>query len=148
MTTLPVVLTALTELAKATLGADWQVINGPVRSITVTKERMLLIGDEPVSGRRDLDSMSLLTTAEQYTVPLVANVDLPGTDQGAADAAALAAYEAIEAAVRTHPDGPNLGLGDSIQALPTGEFSLQRQADDDGRHAAVRFSIFIFAQTT
>lgn len=145
--TIPAVLAALVTLGQATL-PDWQVINGPLGSVTTTGGRLLMVGEGDVTGRRDLDSMSLGTTSEQYVVSMVANVDLPGTDQTAADSAAMAAYTALEAAVRLFPGGPTLGLSVVLQALPTGDFSLTRIADENGRHAAVRFTILVYAQTT
>ncbi len=147
MTTIPAVLAALTALAADTL-PGWQIINGPVGSVTTTGSQLVLVGDEIIPGRRDLDSMSLETSSEQYTVPMMVNVDIAGTDQLQADGLALAAYESLERAIREHPAGPTLGLPGVLQALPLDDFSLRRQADENGRHAAVRFSVFILAQNT
>ncbi len=146
-TSIPTVLAALVTLGQATL-TGWQVINGPLGSVTTTTGRLLVVGEGDVTGRRDLDGMSLDTTLEAYVLSLVANVDLPGTDQQAADTLALAAYAAMETAVRGYPGGPTLGLPGVVQALPTGDFALMRKADENGRHAAVRFTVAVLAQNT
>jgi hypothetical protein len=143
--TIPAVKAALVTVLAAAL-PNTQVIYGPSGAVTVTEDRLLTVGK--VTGSRELDSMSLDTAAERYTVELVASVDLAGTSQQAADEMVLADYAAAEQAIREYPTGPNLGLGAGVQVLPTGDFELAEQADADGRHAAVRFVVNVYAQTT
>jgi hypothetical protein len=149
VSTVSAVLAALTTLAGATL-SGWQAINGPVGSITSTEDRLIAVGAEEVVGDRQFNSMTGQTTSERYVVPVVLSVSLPGTDQQAADAIVLAAYDLFERAVREFPGGSDLSLSASgvQQALPTGEFRLNRQADENGRHAAVRFTVAVIAQNT
>ena len=140
---IPTVKAALVSVLAAALPAS-QVIYGPVTAVTTTTARVLTVGR--AQGRRDLDSLSLSTAAEQYTVDLQVSVDIPGgSTQQTADEQALADYAAAEAAVRGNP---TLGLSGTIQVLPTGAFELLEQADPEGRHAAVRFSVAVYAQTT
>jgi hypothetical protein len=150
VSSIPAVLAALKTLGDATL-AGWQGINGPVGSVTTTAGNLFLVGDEDVVADRQFDSMGIDTTSETYTVPIIVNADVSaGTDQQTADTLALDAYMLFERAIREYPAGPNLGLAASgvLQALPTGEFRLMRSADDQGRHAAVRFFVAIYAQNT
>lgn len=142
---IPAVKAALVSVLAGAL-PDTQVIYGPKEAVTTTGPRILTVGR--VVGSRELDSMSLDTSSESYTVDLVASVSLAGTSQQAADDLALADYAAAEVAVREYPGGPTLGLGDGIRVLPTGEFELAELADENGRHAAVRFSVRVYAQTT
>jgi hypothetical protein len=153
MTTIPAVMAALAALANATLNTDiWQAINGPSTSVTTTKNHLVTIGgeDEGVGGTRELNSMGVDTTEEQYLVPVVISADLAGTDQLLADDAVLDAYEAYEQAIREYPAGPNLGLAASgvLKALPTGDFRLMRRATGETRSAAVRFYVSVYAQNT
>jgi hypothetical protein len=149
MTTIPVVLAALTTLG-GTILTGWQAINGPPGSVTTTEDRLLFVGDEEIVGDRQFNSMTGQTTSERYTVPVALSVSLPGTDQLAADALALDAYKLFEVAIREYPGGSDLGLSAAgvQEALPTGEFRLTRRATDDGRHAAVRFFVQAKAQNT
>jgi hypothetical protein len=139
MTAIPAVKAALAALATTTLPAS-QVIYGPISAVTTTSGRVVSIGR--VIGVRDLDSLSLGSTLERFTVDLAVSVDLAGTDQRTADEQALSDYEDLVSAVL---DDITLGLG-NVSALPTGEFQLLEQADADGRHAAVTFSISVVAQ--
>jgi hypothetical protein len=139
MTSIPAVKAALAALATTTLPAS-QVIYGPISAVTTTSGRVVSIGR--VIGVRDLDSLSLGSTLERFTVDLAVSVDLAGTDQRTADEQALSDYEDLVSAVL---DDITLGLG-NVSALPTGEFQLLEQADADGRHAAVTFSISVVAQ--
>jgi hypothetical protein len=149
MSSVPAVLAALTTIGRNAL-PDSQVINGGLSSETVTLGRALLIGDEEILIQRDFDSMSDVTTSEQYMVPLATIADFPGSDQLLADAAAFADYEAIVQAILDHPSGHTLGLSASgvISALPLGEHRFLRASDRTGVHAMVRFGVQVYAQTT
>lgn len=146
MTTIPAVLAELTTIAQAAL-PTWQVVNGTPASVTTLGPQVVIVGDDLIEGRRDLDSMSLDTTAEAYTVPLIVSVSLAGTDQLTADTAAMDAYAVLERAIRENADGPTLGLPE-VSALPLDDFSLRRKSDENGRHSDVRFSVFVQAQNT
>jgi len=146
-------MAALTALGAATL-PNSQAINGGISSVTGSPERVFLVGDEEVLITRDFDSLGGPggTTSEQYFVPLATGADLSGADQTAADAVAFADYEAIVQAILDHPSGPTLGIvAAGVSALsiqPTGEHRFMRLADENGRHALVRFSVNVYAQLT
>lgn len=147
MSTIPAVLTALANISTATL-PGWQVINGTDASVTTTSGQLVIVGGDEVAGRRDLDALSLDTTSEQYVVPMAVNADVVGSDQQVADTLALDAYDLLERAIREHADGPGIGVAGVLQALPTGDFSMRRLSDENGRHAVVRFSVLVLAQNT
>ena len=145
MSSVPAVLAALVTLATATL-PNSQVINGGIGTATTTTGRFLLVGDDEILIERQFDSMSNVTFSEEYVVPLTVGADLPGTDQAAADTQALADYETFLQAVADHPQGPTLGLGDGVSVLPVGSHRFVRLADENGRHAAVRFGVRVYSQ--
>lgn len=145
MSSIGLVKAALVSTLTAAL-PDVQVIYGPAAGVTTTEARVLTVGR--AVGTRDLDSISLATTAEQYVIELLTTADNAGTDQQATTEQALADYTAAELAIREHPTAPELGLGPGIHVLPTGEFELMEQADSNGRHAAVRFSVSVYASNT
>lgn len=148
MSTVGPVLTALAALGTATL-PTFQVVTGSITSVSMLTGNVLALGAEPITGTSDLDSMDLATRVERYTVPIIVSVSLPGPDtEDAAITAAMTAYAALEQAIREYPGGPNLGLGEGVNVIPTGGFSLQPTATDAGRQAAVRFSVAVLAQTT
>ena len=84
MSAIPAVLSALTEIAGAAL-PGWQTINGTEASVTTLGPLVVVVGGDEVTGRRDLDSMSLDTTSETFVVPVTVSASLPGADQNAAD---------------------------------------------------------------
>lgn len=147
MSSVPGVLAGLTAVGKAALPSS-QVINGGWASQTITRERLLLVGDEEILINRQFDSLSDVTMSEEYDVPLTAAADLSGADPLIADAAAFADYETFVQAVLDHPSGHTLGLEASgvISVLPTGEQRFQRLSDENGRHAVVRFVVHVYAQ--
>lgn len=147
MSSIPDVLDKLVELGSEIL-PNSQVIYGPPASVTTLDDRVLVVADRPVRAVAELDSMSLDSSSENYVVPMAVSVDVAGTDQRTAVLAAIADYEAMEKAIREHPLGPSLGLGEPTHVLPTGDFELQQRADDNGRHAAVLFSVQVYAQIT
>jgi len=126
---------------------DAQVIYGPRSGVTITTDLVMAIGR--VTGTSVLDSMSVATREERYVVEVDVSASLRAVDQRDADDKALTAYAAAESAIRTFP-GSALGLEAAgvMSALPTGEFQLAELADEDGRHAAVRFGVAVYAQTT
>jgi len=152
MSSVPAVLAALAALGATTL-PDSQIINGSRQSVTISRGRMLLVGDDEVLITRDFDSLGGPgTSSEQYVVPLAAFAGFSGADQTVADAAAFADYEAMVQAILDHPSGPTLGIvAAGVSALsvqPTGEHRFQRLADEDGRQAVVRFDVHVYAQIT
>jgi hypothetical protein len=148
VSTVGAVLDALTALGAATL-PTFQVITGADNSVTTTTPRVLAIGDQPITGESTLDSLDLGTRTERYSVPLAVSVSLPGAStQGAAITAAMDAYTALELAIREFPGGASLGLGEGVNVSPVGGFELRPTATEQGRQAAVRFSVAVFAQTT
>lgn len=140
---IPTVKAALVTVLTAALPAT-QVIYGPVTAVTTTTDRVLTVGK--VIGRREADSMSMSSASEQYTVELVNSVDTAGTAQQAADELVLADYAAGMAAVMADL---TLGItGFAVSVTPFADFELAEQADDNGRHAAVRWAVSVYAQTT
>jgi hypothetical protein len=140
MTTIPTVKAALVALARTALPTS-QAIYGPVTGVTTTGPRLVAVGQ--VTGTRELDALTLTTTLERYVITVAVSVDLPGTDQQTAEEMALADYAALEAAIRADI---TLGLPGTVQVIPTGTFDLLEQADPDGRHAVVLFSVNVTAQ--
>ena len=145
MSTVSAVKTALVSLL-TTACPDAQVIDGPPDASALNGVQIISVGR--VSGTRELNSLSGSTSEERYVVDLVASVSLPGTEMQAPRDLAMDLYEAAELAIREYAGGANLGLGDGIQALPTGAFELDEQADENGRHAAVRFGVAVIATNT
>jgi hypothetical protein len=142
---IPTVKAALVSVLAAALPST-QVIYGPVTAVTTTGSRVLTVGR--AVGRREQDALGTTTASEQYTVELTNSVDIAGTSQQAADEQALADYVAARAAVDADS---TLGITSlaTVQVLATGaDFELLELADDDGRHAAVRWSVSVYAQTT
>ena len=152
MSSVPEVLAALATLGRATLPNN-QVIDGTLEGVTVTGGRLLLIG-AVFSGRaeddfeieRERDSLAGVTATEEYVVPCGVVSDVPGADQSVADAQAWADYEAMEAAIIANP---HLGLSASfsLHATILATQAFRRRADQNGRHALVRFGVHIFATT-
>lgn len=139
---IPTVKAALVTVLQAALPAT-QVIYGPLSAVTTTGPRVLTVGR--VVGTRSADALDMGTAAESYTVELVCSADLTGTNQQSADEAVLADYVAGEHAIRADI---TLGLPGTVSVVPFGEIELVEQADENGRHAAVRWSVSVYAQTT
>lgn len=151
MSTVPAVLAAITALAITALPNSCQVVNGPAGAVAVTRGRVVLIGpdsDEEILITEDYDSLSNVTTSEEYFVPMTAVADYSGTDQTVADGAAFADCTAVLQAIADHPSGPTLGLEASgvISVQAVGERRFQRVANESGRHAVVRFGVQVYAQ--
>jgi hypothetical protein len=145
---IPAVKAALVSVLTTALPST-QVIYGPSTAVTTTTGRILTVGR--AVGIRELDSLAVGTAAERYTVELVCSVDIgAATSQQTADDLALADYATAEQAIREYSGGPDLGLAASgvLNLLPTGDFELAELADENGRHAAVRWSVAVYAQTT
>jgi hypothetical protein len=117
-----------------------------LESVGGTKGPLLLIGDEDFEIEREPDSLAGVTATEDYVVPCRVVADVPGADQSIADAQAYADYEAMESAIFGNP---HLGLsaGFSLHATIIATQTFRRFADQNGRHAAVRFGVHIFATT-
>ena len=141
MSTIPAVLAALVTLAEATLDDEWQVLNGTRSTVTVTKDRMLAVGDGDIVGTADPEFPAI--RGEDYTVPLSATVSFPGTDQTLVDSEAIDAYEAVRDAIRAAV--PTSWPAGVMQVLQIGELRMQRRADENGRHTSVRFEVRVIA---
>jgi len=143
-TTIPVVKAALVQRLKVAL-PDTQVIYGSSGSVTTRGDRVVVVGK--TIGRRDPDSMDSQTYSEDYTVEIVISVSISAYDMRTAEELALGDYAAADASIRSS-SSQNLGLGSNgvQRAMPDGSFECFEQADNDGRHAAVRFFIHVLAQ--
>lgn len=144
-TTVPTVKVALVALLTSLL-PDVQVIYGSIGTETLTTPRVLTVGG--AAGTSELDSLTLGTSLERYTVSLVVSCTINGPDaQRAATEAACAVYATAEQAIREHPTG-DLGVPGVLQAIPTGDFEVTEADTDLGSNAAVTWSVFIQAQRT
>jgi hypothetical protein len=152
VSTEPAVIAALVTLGEATLdGDDWQVIDGPVAAVTTAIPRVLLVADEELVSASEFDNLAASGVDDQYVVPLLISVALPGADSlTTARAEALAAYEAIRDATLAPALGRNLGLGAQgvMQAYVTGERRTRQYATPTGRACDVRFYARVRAQLT
>lgn len=128
-----------------------QVIDGPREAVTTMTERVLTVGARIYDASREDDSMDGSTSAEQYTVEMVNSVSLAGADTlDDAVALVLADYAQAEQYIREYPGGQELGLlaGGVLQVAPSRDFELVKRADENGRHAALRWGVRIYAQVT
>jgi hypothetical protein len=147
MSTIPAVLAALVTLVEATLSTDeWQIVDGPPDAETQRAQRLVTIGEDDIVSPTDFDSMAAQGMAERYTIPMTVSVALPGPESLiVCRTEALAAHEAIREAVLATP---SLGLVAQgvLSAFPTGERRIQQFATPEGRSAAIRFGIDVYAQ--
>ena len=126
-----------------------QVIYGPATAVASPDDRILTVGNIEGDGGL-LDSFTGGTEQERYMIELIISVDLPGNDQQACTELAVADYYVAKRVIREYQTGFDLGiapLGD-IQILPTSRFTLQEQADKDGRHCMIKFGAAVTAQIT
>lgn len=111
--------------------------------ITSTVSKNLSVGR--VAGVRDLDGMTLESVQERYTVECALAVNSRADAQTVTEEA-MALYVAADAAVRLYPSGPGLGLGETVSAIPTGDFELNELEDETLQHSVVVFSVTVMAQ--
>lgn len=137
---IPTVKAALVSVLAAALPST-QIIYGPSNSVTTKGPWVATVGR--AVGTRSPDAMDFASAKEEYTVELMCSVSLAGTSPQAADGLALANYASAEAAIRADT---TLGLPGTVQVTGFGQFELMEQADSDGRHAAVRWSVQVYAQ--
>jgi hypothetical protein len=149
MSTIPPVVAALVAVGEATLdGDDWIVADGPIGTVPTAGQRLLLIADEEIVSTVNYNDLASMGMDDQYLVPLLASVALPGPDTLAtARTEALAAYDDIRDALQVLF---NLGLQAQgvHKAVVTGEKRVQPFALAEGRSVAVRFYVEVFAQLT
>lgn len=124
-----------------------QIIDGPIQGVAIIEREVVVVGGEDIIGTSEFDSMSATTTTEEFDVPIIASVSIPGNSMSAARNAAIQFYETLKAAVIADPT-LGTGLGASFQAWPTGDWSVQPRADENGRHAAYRWSVHVMATNT
>jgi len=149
VSTVPAVKAALVTLLTTTLPST-QVIYGPLSAVTTTTGRIATVG-KVTNANRDLNTMTIDTTEERYTIDLAFSVDLPGAGNLAtAVTQVFADYTAAEVAIREFTGGPDLGLVASgvLRVLMTGDWESDEQADTEGVHAAVRCSVAVIATNT
>jgi hypothetical protein len=139
-------VTALVSLF-STVAPAAQIIDGPIEGVTIVEQQVVVVGDGEIPGIAEFDSMSTTTTTEDYIIPVVASVSIPGYNMQAAREARTALYETLKSAVLSNPS-LGTGLGGSLQGFPTGEFRFQQLPTENGRNAAVRFGIKVMATNT
>jgi len=151
MTTIPAMRAALKSLLVTALQPlSVQVIDGSPTSVTTLSGDVLLIGK--VEGTRSAGSQNRIRTTtrnipfgtaqDEYTIECVISVSRPGagepTDEVViADAIFEAARDAIEGA--TDPAGV-------FEVLPSGQFSMEPEADSNGRYVTVVFGVDVTAR--
>lgn len=146
MSTVDAAITGLLTLFAAAAPAA-QIIDGPIEGVSIVEPEVVVVGGEDIVGTSEFDSMSATTTTEQYDVPIIASVSLAGNSMSAARNAAIVFYETLKAAVIADPTLAT-GLGASFQAWPTGDWSVQQRADENGRNAAYRWNVHVMATNT
>ena len=134
MTSIPTVKALLKTILSE---LDAQVIYGPRSAVTITKPDVLTIGR--VRGNAEFSDLGMSGFTETYTVDMEAMSSRPGVSQQLADEAALATFAEAAALVNAYDFGPQ------ISANVTGDFEMDEQADENGRHSIVRFAVAVFA---
>jgi hypothetical protein len=147
VSTVPAVLVALKALGEATLDTDeWQFVDGPLGTVTASKSRVLLIGDDEIVSDLTYNDLASLGMDDQYRVPLLISVGLSGPDSLImCRDAALAAFDELRDAVQGLF---NLGLHAQgvHKAVVTGERRIRQLTGPEGRTCEVRFYVEVFAQ--
>lgn len=134
MTSIPTVKALLKTILSE---MDAQVIYGPRAAVTITKPDVLTIGR--ARGNAEFSNLAMTSATESYTVDMEAMSSRPGVSQQLADEAALATFQSASVLVNAYDFGPQ------ISANVTGDFEMDEQADDAGRHSIVRFSVAVYA---
>jgi hypothetical protein len=147
VSTIPAAIAALVTLVEATVDTvAWQITDGPPDTEAQRAQRLISVGDDEIASPTDFDSMAAQGMAERYMIPMTVSVALPGPESLiVCRTEALAAHEAIREAVLATP---SLGLVAQgvLSAFPTSERRIQQFATPEGRSAAIRFGIDIYAQ--
>lgn len=139
MSSIALVKAALVAILTPAL-PDTQVIPGPV-DVTMLRSRVLEVGGESTPILIQVTSLDGSSRTETYTLMLTASVSQSGTILGVAEASAVDDCAAAVAAIVANP---SLGL-DNLNATVTGNAELTESANAQGRSAAVRFPVEIFA---
>lgn len=153
MSSVPAVRAALvTVLETALQPLGVQVIDGSPVGPTMLGEDVLVIGR--LEGQRSAGSQNRIrtttrnipfgTSQDEYTVELILAVSrpMPGettTVMTIADGIFEATRDAIEAS-------DDLNVGGVYEALPTGSFEFNPEADSNGRYVTVTFGVDITAR--
>jgi hypothetical protein len=139
MTTIPAVKAALVTILTAAL-PNTQVVYGPGTSVTLLKQRFLIVG-ESVTGQLTPTAMNNSTGTEQYTVDMLAVVSIPGTNAALADTQVLADFAAAIAAIQADSHLGGLNLNASVD----GTFEMVPIDNEAGRACSIRFPVSVFA---
>jgi hypothetical protein len=126
---------ALVALGQTTL-SGFQVVEGPPDSVSTLGAKVLIVGDGEIVS---LNPLAVETASETYEMPLVISVSLPGADMRAPISAALDAYALMESAIR------GLSVQGVLRVVP-GDWRMQTASDSNGRSAAVKFGVRVYAQ--
>lgn len=127
------VLDAVTTLLATGHGPDVQVHQGTREGLTITKDRLVLVGLR-VSGADESPVMSPGFGALKYDLHLASSASITSSrDQASANRAALAMWAEGVGFLR---DGLNITALGLLQAVP-GPWSLTTVATPRGRDAAV-----------
>jgi len=154
---LPTVKAELVALFAATFAGDADpvtVIYGPRDTKTVTEDRLVSVLG--MKGENEDDSLGYAGASfvERYQVLVVCSVDLAGPDEATMQAAsegAQALWRRCRAALRTAPErsiSPAAAAVGVQKATAAREWELAEAASAEGRTAAVRWSVDVWAQIT
>lgn len=148
MSTIPLVILGLVALGEATFDSDlWQVVDGPIGTVTTTKSRLFAVGAEEIFSPVGFDSLGAQGMEERYTVPLVVSVTLSGADTlPMARSEAFAALDDYCDALLAGDRRLGLGAQGVLNVVPTADRRLEQAATANGRFVAVRFGAEVYAQ--
>jgi hypothetical protein len=154
----PTVKAELVTLFQAVFAGDADpvtVMYGPRVAKTFTEDRLVSVLG--MKGENEDDSLgdAGASFVERYQVLVVCSVDLAGPDEATMQAAsegAQALWRRCRAALRTAPGPASISpaaIAAGVQkATAAREWELQEAATAEGRTAAVRWSVDVWAQIT
>lgn len=146
-TTILSMIDAVNALWVAGLPADVQVILGGVGTVTLTRDRVLIIGDADITFTESVFG-SGQPTDENYDLLCTAAIIVPAaTDQRAAIASAVALLNQATDLIRAQPEG--LGVAGVISATVAGQAAMRNNLDERtlaaGRGVSIEFRIHVTA---
>lgn len=148
---MPAVRVALKALLTTTLSSlNVQVIDGSPVAVTTLEGNILVIG--AMEGVRSAGSQNRIRTTtrnipfgssqDEYTIELIISVSRPGPGEPT-DLIDIAddIYDAARTAIEDSVDPSGV-----VEMLPTGQFSIEPQADSNGRYVTITFGVDVTAR--